>query len=68
MSSLPYIYIYMKRIKTENKARQAWMSGPDGSISMGQRKVKPILCIEHFMKKGPNKSRAKYWKILEGTS
>ena len=34
----------------KNKARRAWTDGPDGSISMGQRKDKPILCVEHYIK------------------
>ena len=39
----------------KNKARRAWSDGLDGSISMGQRKGKPILCmgplqIEHYIK------------------
>ena len=36
--------------KNKNKARRAWTDGPDGSISMGQRKVKSIPCIEHYIK------------------
>ena len=36
--------------KNENKDRRAWTGGPDGSISMSQRKVKPIPCIEHYIK------------------
>ena len=36
--------------KNKNKARRAWTDGPDGSISMGQRKVKPISCVEHYIK------------------
>ena len=40
----------LKRIKTENKAQRAWTSGPDKSIPMGQRKVKPILCVEPLIK------------------
>ena len=39
-----------KEDKSKNKARRAWTGGPDGSISMGQRKVKPIPCIEHYLK------------------
>ena len=39
-----------KEDKSKNKAQRAWTSGPDGSISMGQRKVKPIPCIEHYLK------------------
>ena len=34
----------------KNKARRAWTDGPDGSISMGQRKDKPIPCVEHYIK------------------
>ena len=41
--------------KSKNKAQRAWTSGPNGSISMGQRKGKPIPCIgplqiEHYIK------------------
>ena len=36
--------------KSKNKTRRAWTSGPDGSMSIGQRKVKPIPCIEHCLK------------------
>ena len=36
--------------KNKNKARRAWTGGPDRSISIGQRKVKPIPCIEHYLK------------------
>ena len=35
--------------KNKNKARLAWTGGPDRSISMGQSKVKPIPCIEHYI-------------------
>ena len=56
----------MKRIKTEDKTQQAQTSGPNGSISMSRRKVKPILYIEYLIKYGPKKNRAKHWKILEG--
>ena len=34
----------------KNKARRAWTDGPDGSTSMGQRKDKPIPCVEHYIK------------------
>ena len=34
----------------KNKARLAWTNGPDGSISMGQRKDKHIPCVEHYIK------------------
>ena len=34
----------------KNKARRAWKDGPDGSISMGQRKDKPIPYVEHYIK------------------
>ena len=34
----------------KNKARRALTDGPDGSISMGQRKDKPIPCVEHYIK------------------
>ena len=39
----------------KNKARRAWLDGPDRSISMGRRKGKPIPCIgplqiEHYRK------------------
>ena len=34
----------------KNKARRAWTDGPDGSISMGQRKDKPIPYVEHYIK------------------
>ena len=39
----------------KNKARRAWLDGPDRSISMGRRKGKPIPCIdplqiEHYIK------------------
>ena len=39
----------------KNKARRAWLDGPDGSISMDQRKGKLIPCIgplqiEHYIK------------------
>ena len=36
--------------KSKNRARRAWTGGPDGSVSMGPRKVKPIPCIEHYLK------------------
>ena len=47
----------------KNKARRAWSDGPDESISMGQKKGKPIPCIgplqiEHCTKKGSIKNRA----------
>ena len=47
----------------KNKARRAWLDGPDGSISMDQRKGKSIPCIgplqiEHYIKQRPNKNRA----------
>ena len=47
----------------KNKARRACSDGLDGSISMGQRKGKPIpwigpLQIKHYIKKGSNKNRA----------
>ena len=34
----------------KNKARRAWTDGPDGSISMRQRKDKPIPYVEHYIK------------------
>ena len=34
-------------------------------MSMGQKKVKPILCVESLMKRRPNMNRAKHGKILE---
>ena len=39
----------------KNKARRAWTDGPNGSISMGERKDKPIPCMgpllmEHYIK------------------
>ena len=34
----------------KNKARRAWTDGPDGSISMGQKKDKPIPCVEYYIK------------------
>ena len=34
----------------KNKARWAWTNRPDGSISMGQRKDKPIPYVEHYIK------------------
>ena len=36
--------------KNKNKARRAWIGGPNRSTSMGQRKVKPIPYIEHYIK------------------
>ena len=36
--------------KSKNRARRAWTGGPDGSVSMGPRKVKPIPYIEHYLK------------------
>ena len=36
--------------ENKNKARRAWTDGPDGSISMGQRKDKPIPYVEHYIK------------------
>ena len=36
--------------KNKNKARRAWTGGPGESISMDQRKFKPIPCIEHYLK------------------
>ena len=56
----------MKRIKTEDKTQQAQTSGPNGSISMSRRKIKPILYIEYLIIYEPKKNRAKHWKILEG--
>ena len=51
------VFLSKKKKKTfkvseedKNKARQAWTDGPDGSISMGQRKDKPIPCVEHYIK------------------
>ena len=34
----------------KNKARRAWIDGPNRSISMGQRKDKPIPYVEHYIK------------------
>ena len=34
----------------KNKARRAWIDGPDRSTSMGQRKDKPIPFVEHYIK------------------
>ena len=34
-------------------------------MSMGQKKVEPILCVESLMKRRPNMNRAKHGKILE---
>ena len=34
-------------------------------MSMGQKKVEPILCVEFLMKRRPSMYRAKYGKILE---
>ena len=34
-------------------------------MSMGQKKVKPILCVESLMKRRPNMNKAKHGKILE---
>ena len=39
--------------------------GPNGSMSMGQKKVEPILCVESLMKRRPNMNRTKHGKILE---
>ena len=39
--------------------------GPNGSMSMGQKKAKPIPCVESLMKRRPNMNRAKHWKKLE---
>ena len=36
--------------ENKNKARRAWTDGPDGSISIGQRKDKPIPYVEHYIK------------------
>ena len=36
--------------KSKNKAQRAWIGGLDGPKSMGPRKVKPIPCIEHYLK------------------
>ena len=54
---------FMSIEEDKNKARRAWSDGPDESISMGQKKGKPIPCIgplqlEHYTKKGSNKNRA----------
>ena len=38
---------------------------PNRSMSMGQKKVEPILCVESLMKRRPSMNRAKYGKILE---
>ena len=34
-------------------------------MSMGQKKVKPILCVESLIKRRPSMNRAKHGKILE---
>ena len=34
-------------------------------MSMGQKKVEPIPCVESLMKQRPNMNRAKHGKILE---
>ena len=34
-------------------------------MSMGQKKVEPILCMESLMKRRPSMNRAKHGKILE---
>ena len=34
-------------------------------MSMGQKKVEPILCVESLMKRRPSMNRAKHGKILE---
>ena len=34
-------------------------------MSMGQKKVEPILCVKSLMKRRPNMNRAKHGKILE---
>ena len=34
-------------------------------MSMGQKKVEPILCVESLMKQRPSMNRAKHGKILE---
>ena len=34
-------------------------------MSMGQKKVEPILCVEFLMKRRPSMYRAKYGKILK---
>ena len=36
--------------KSKNKAQRAWTGGPDSPKSMGPREVKPIPCIEHYLK------------------
>ena len=36
--------------KSKNKAQRAWTGGPNGPKSMGPREVKPIPCIEHYLK------------------
>ena len=34
-------------------------------MSMGQKKVEPLLCVESLMKRRPSMNRAKHGKILE---
>ena len=34
-------------------------------MSIGQKKVEPILCVESLMKRRPSMNRAKHGKILE---
>ena len=41
--------------------------GPNGSMSMGQKKVEPIPCVESLMLQGLNINRAKHWKNIGGT-
>ena len=50
----------MKRIKYEIR-----LGEPNRSMSMGQKKVEPILCVESLMKRRPSMNRAKHGKILE---
>ena len=40
----------LKRIKTEGNVWRALTSRPNGSISMGQKKIEPILCVESLIK------------------
>ena len=39
--------------------------GPNGSMSMGQKKVEPILCVESLTRRRSSMNRTKHGKILE---
>ena len=51
------IILWIDAEEDKNKARWAWPDGPDGSISMGWRKGKPISYIDPLQIKNYEKIR-----------